>query len=492
MQVRKFEAKTIKDAIELVKFHMGPDAIILSAKENNKGFGLMGESSVEVTAAVSETKLYNKQMAERKLDSKMKKQFVSSSARVQREFINHQSEAARVTKVLAQTAADAAAATAAAQVAAAALPRRAVTGVRYADIDDSLEAQATTTELNGRNSAPVMAPARHPATASTTTSAPITAVASMAGTSSAANMKIQSLQSEVEQLRQLLQRFQSVPQNFVTLHPGAEDNLPYEFSFVFKKLLDSGVGHQNIVEILKVAQEVLPRENQKKKAFVDAWVIKYFLEHVQVVERPFKSKYHVFLGPTGQGKTSSVVKMACHLIMREKKRVALLSGDHIKVGASDQLKIYSQILNIPCGQITKTSDWQAVDKALKDVDYVLLDTPGVNLRGANDMQTIREILPPNMQGMNVHFVQSALARDTDAFEIADRFKAIGFDDVIFTRLDEAVQHGIIYNFQKKFHVPYHSFGIGNAIPEDFEVATKERVVDLIFSLSKIRKERGNV
>ena len=34
MQVRKFEARSMKEALEMVKFHMGPEAIILSAKEN--------------------------------------------------------------------------------------------------------------------------------------------------------------------------------------------------------------------------------------------------------------------------------------------------------------------------------------------------------------------------------------------------------------------------------------------------------------------------
>jgi len=57
-------------------------------------------------------------------------------------------------------------------------------------------------------------------------------------------------------------------------------------------------------------------------------------------------------------------------------------------------------------------------------------------------------------------------------------------------LDESVQHGLIYNFQKKFGTPLHSFGIGPKVPEDFEAATKERVVDLIFKLTKIRKTQG--
>jgi flagellar biosynthesis protein FlhF len=77
-----------------------------------------------------------------------------------------------------------------------------------------------------------------------------------------------------------------------------------------------------------------------------------------------------------------------------------------------------------------------------------LDTPGVTLKGTKDLDHLRTVLPVNMDGVQTHFVQSAMARDADAFEVAERFKIIGFKDVIFTRLDEAVQHGIIYNFQK--------------------------------------------
>jgi flagellar biosynthesis protein FlhF len=457
---------------------MGPDAIILSAKENKKGFGMMGDSSVEVTAAVSENKLYNKQMAERKLDTQSKKRYVNAPARIQKEYIERSTQATFAEEAIEQAdIAAAAAVTAQTALNKAAASRRPVTATRYADIDENQEATQTVHA----------APAPKPMVVSATVSQ---VEAPRPGISSAAQEKISTLQTEIHHLRSMLERFQKVPQNFVTLHPGAEDGIPYELSFAMKRLLDSGVASTNAIEILKVANEILPAEQKKKKALVDGWIIKYFLDHLQVVEKPFKSKYHVFLGPTGQGKTSTVVKMACHLMMREKKRIAILSGDHVKVGASDQLKIYAQILNVPCGHLSKTTDWQAVDKALQNVDYVLLDTPGVNLRAPEDMASLRQVLPPNMQGMNVHYVQSALARDADAFEVADRFKAIGFDDVIFTRLDEAVQHGIIYNFQKQFHVPLHSFGIGNAIPEDYEVATKERVVDLIFHLSKLRKERG--
>ncbi|MCB0351721.1 MAG: flagellar biosynthesis protein FlhF, partial [Bdellovibrionales bacterium] len=413
-----------------------------------------------------------------------KQKYISSSARVQREYIDRVFDN-RTPKVMTEDDFEGQVQAATAAVAQApVIKKKTPTALRYIDIsedeDQDLASASAAQPINQSvaHSAKVVAPY----TPAAPTPAPII-------TASNQN-NIQSLQSEIQYLRSMLEKFQNVPQNFVNLHPGADEGIPYELSFAFKKLTDAGVSHQNAASILKIANQTLPNEQKKKKPFVDGWVIKYLLDNVRIVEKPLKSKYHVFVGPTGQGKTSTVVKMACELVMKEKKRIAIISGDHVKVGAADQLKIYSQILNIPCAVISKPQDWLQVERATQGMDHVLLDTPGVNLKNPRDLDTLRSILPANMSGMDVHYVQSIMARDTDAFEIAERFKVIGFRDVIFTRLDEAVQHGLIYNFQKHFDVPLHSFGIGNAIPEDYEMASKERVVDLLFNLSKIRKERG--
>lgn len=463
MQVRKFEAKTIKDAIELVKFHMGPDAIILSAKDNDKGYGMMGEVSVEVTAAVSESKLNKKKIAESKLDILSKKKYLAASAKSQKEYIEKSSELSK-NKVLPVV-----------EMANIKIPeKRPTTSARYIDIDEDGEV---------KQALPNAKLQMEPPSASEEVQAKSTSLE---------KQQILFLQNEILNLRGLIEKFQAIPQNFMTLHPGAEEGLPYEFSFIFKRLRDAGLSQVNIVEILKIANEVLPSEQKKKRAFVDGWVIKHLLDRIQVVEKPFKSKYHVFVGSTGQGKTSTVIKMACHLLMKERKRVAILSGDVMKVGATDQLRIYAQILGVPCATVTSVQDWVQFEKAHPGVDHILFDTPGVNLKNSRDFELLRNILPPHTTNKSVHFVQSVLARDADAIEIAERFRVIGVDDVIFTRLDEAVQYGLIYNFQKQMSTPLHSFGIGNNIPEDYEAATKERVVDLIFALSKIKKERGSI
>src|SRR5688572_9589091 len=88
MQVKKFEAKTMKEALEMVKNQLGPDAIILGAKDNNRGFGLLGTTSVEVTAAISETKLRERQIGESRVRDANRERFRKTPAINQKRFID--------------------------------------------------------------------------------------------------------------------------------------------------------------------------------------------------------------------------------------------------------------------------------------------------------------------------------------------------------------------------------------------------------------------
>src|ERR1700730_15611064 len=89
MQVKKFEAKSMKEALQLVKQELGPEAIILSAKDNKKSFGLAGRGSVEITAAISEKSLQKKQYTESRLPENAREKFRNQSARNQRDLIEN-------------------------------------------------------------------------------------------------------------------------------------------------------------------------------------------------------------------------------------------------------------------------------------------------------------------------------------------------------------------------------------------------------------------
>lgn len=308
----------------------------------------------------------------------------------------------------------------------------------------------------------------------------------------ARDTEIADLKGEINRLQthleKMMQGFQKVPQTFVSMHPGAEYGISYDLSFMFQKLVEAGVTIDNTVEILQQAAKEIDPVQVKKRSLVDAWVARFFLGHVTTNSTPWHGRLHLFVGGAGSGKTSTLVKMASHLVVKERKKIAILSTDSFKVGAVDQLKIYCQILNVPFAVLRSRKDWEWVLSQLNHVDHILVDFPGFQLRDLDEIHAFKGLLPPEGFAPVTHYCASATSKDGDAYEMAKRYKVAEFSDLIFTNLDQSVQHGIIYNLHKKTGKPLHSFGIGNRIPEDFEAATKERVLDLIFKLTKLKRE----
>lgn len=477
MQVKKFEAKTMKEALEMIKRQLGPEAIILSAKDNTQGFGLVGQRSVEVTAAIPEGSLRRKQIAETKMPEAIRQKFSQAPARRQREYLEKSDFRA-------------------APVVPPPPPKQVITkNTRYIEIQDedqSVQISGVTatnpTTLAKQRVKSAAQQAWQAMNEAAVSAKPAAAAPTPIVKDEIKNGEIKALKDEIGELKKIIETFHKVPQSFMAMHPGAEFGLSYELSHTFQKLVQAGVGRAIAVDILEKAQKELPREQLAKPAFIDAWVAKYFLDNTKICDNRHAGKIHCFVGPSGQGKTTTLVKIAGEMVITQKKKIAILTTNVMKVGAAEQLRIYAQILNVPFGIIYNENNLaEALDK-VAGVDYVLIDYPGLNLKTTEELDWLKQMLPPPMDEPTVHYVQSVLANEESSLELAGRYKDLHLHDVIFTGLDEAVQHGLIYNFQDRTKLPLHSFGIGRNIPEDLEPATKERVVDLIFKLSKFRKD----
>lgn len=497
MRVKKFEAKTMKDALQMVKAELGPDAVILGAKENRKGFGLSGETSFEVTAAVSQSTLQKKAFVEARLKPEVREKFRNSQAREQKQIIEKM-----VDRRFQRTEAEKAAA---AQAAAPRDPNRQMTRVSYIDIQDDgmamvepaaepevasariknlaraaweAERESGLSQQPHRRNDPRKTPQR---TTARTTAEPAPS------RDRAAVEEMQRLQNEVVRLQKMVESFQEIPQTFQgSVHPGAEYGIGYDFSAIYQKLCDSGLSVDLSAELAIAASREIDPIQAKKKHVIEAWVAKWVLANTQIVEKPFEARVHTFSGPTGGGKTSQLIKIAAHLALRERKRIAIVTADTTKVGAAEQLKIYSQILNVPFALIRNASDWQWLEPQLTGVDVILVDMPSSTLSDATEISWLRSLLPVTTR-VQSHLCLNVMMKEADALEAVRRYRVMQPTDLMFTAIDLSVQHGLIPSIQLKSGLPLHSFGIGPQIPEDFELASKEKVLDLIFKLSRTRK-----
>jgi flagellar biosynthesis protein FlhF len=84
----------------------------------------------------------------------------------------------------------------------------------------------------------------------------------------------------------------------------------------------------------------------------------------------------------------------------------------------------------------------------------------------------------------VHLVLSATASAHNMLETVERFKPLEPSSLLFTKLDECNTFGTLLGTALRGEIPLSYFTTGQRVPEDIEVATSERVVDLLLNVSQ--------
>jgi flagellar biosynthesis protein FlhF len=467
MVVKKFEARSMKEALDMIKAEMGPEAIIIAGRDNSKRYGLVGEGSVEITAAIQPDRLQKKILAESKIPADLRDKIHRGSAKAHKEMIDKSSlrESSRLYELASNK-------TAVQSKSKIPIDRK----QRYIDIEDDVEPAAAP---NGTNEKLKMAAQRAWS-------------AMQVERASETNSSLTEMRTEINDLREIFKTFRDVPQTMVQGHPGSEFGLKYELASAFERLVNVGISIPIVVEILRQVQDRMDSRPERTAGMIQGLIAQALAKRILLSEQSEDAKFEIFVGAGGHGKTSTLIKWAADLTLNEHKRVAILTTDSEKFGAPEQLKIYSQILNIPFMIVAENSDWSVIAEEAAGFDKILVDTPGVRFRVADEIQKLKQLLPPATLNARVHLVLSATAKDQDAIELGKRFSTIGYSDVIFTALDESFQHGVLLNFQEATGKPFHSFGIGPRVPEDFEFATRERILDLLLEHTNEIKESSNL
>ena len=215
-----------------------------------------------------------------------------------------------------------------------------------------------------------------------------------------------------------------------------------------------------------------------------AQIGKIILNSVETTNNENLKKFHFFMGPSGAGKTSTMIKLASRLILKENKTVALISTDNVKLGAEQEVRLYSQILNLPFIAIRNSYDWQKILPHLDEVDCVLVDTAGLSLANESERRYLEEIMTSTGHSTTNHLVLSTLTDPKLMEDYLNNYLEMKISDICFTGLDQVAKPGLIFNINHKYKIPLFGFGLGSKIPEDFEYATPERIVDLILDITK--------
>ena len=184
------------------------------------------------------------------------------------------------------------------------------------------------------------------------------------------------------------------------------------------------------------------------------------------------------VGPTGVGKTTTIAKLAAHYHLRQRKRVALVTIDTYRIAAVDQLRTYAQIIDVPLHVAAKPSELAVAIHSCRDRDVVLIDTAG---RGQRDDARLDELgaFLDAASPHEVHLVLSCAASQGVLMEAAERFGRLRIDRVLFTKLDEAVNFGVLVNVARKVRKRLSYVTMGQDVPYHIEPGDPRRLAGLI-------------
>ena len=182
---------------------------------------------------------------------------------------------------------------------------------------------------------------------------------------------LEKMRAEVENIRKLLQ-FELAG----LLQDNRSRNEPVKA--MIYKLLHS-VGFSDSVSDLLVNR--LPAEI----SFNSAWreIVKLLERSIVVGDDEIISQGGIvtLIGPAGVGKTTTLAKLAARFVMRYgPQRVAIITADHYRIGAVEQIKTYGRIMGCATFAVKNLSELPQLLYTLSDKSLILVDTAGVGFK----------------------------------------------------------------------------------------------------------------
>ncbi len=186
----------------------------------------------------------------------------------------------------------------------------------------------------------------------------------------------------------------------------------------------------------------------------------------------------IFVGPTGVGKTTTLAKLAARYALYQGENVGIITIDHYRIGALEQLRTYSEITGLPLEVVMTPKDLRQAIEKFSRCQRILIDTAGrstLNISHIKELAGYLQNLPP----AEIFLVISATTKTRDLKLITDNFRCMNYNRLIFTKLDETGTYGLLLNGIHYTKLPVIYMTMGQSVPDDICLADADKIAALL-------------
>lgn len=277
-------------------------------------------------------------------------------------------------------------------------------------------------------------------------------------------------EEEIRELKQMIQEMRSM------LSINKQNDLPQNIQKLFKAFQIHDVDPivtNRIIEYIRIAYGDIAIDESFRQKLAE-YIIPFMKTEVPQLE-----KVILLVGPTGVGKTTTLAKLAARLRLVEKKQIAILTLDTYRIAATEQLKTYATIMDIPMRVAYTPREARMELDAMRDFDSILIDTAGRSQNNdiqMSELKALAETITPNI----CFLVASMNCKYSDFKDIMNRFAVAKYTHVILTKMDETKSYGHIINIPQSSNAPIAFITNGQRVPEDI-IEANARELAYIFS-----------
>jgi flagellar biosynthesis protein FlhF len=234
---------------------------------------------------------------------------------------------------------------------------------------------------------------------------------------------------------------------------------------IFNALVENDINRELAAELCLKTENVMAARDADPKEVVSIFLQDEIGDIKPIQSTKFKRKVIMLIGPTGVGKTTTLIKLASKFFCEDKQDVGVINADVFRVAAKEHLKAYCDILNMDL--ITIFSPAEVVDalEAFKNKDIVFIDTAG-KLSSNKDYQEEIKDLVKYGDVDDIYLLVSASTSERVIKSIVENYAFLKSHNIIVTKVDEIPTMGAIINIARDSRRPLSYMTTGQNVPDD--------------------------
>ena len=180
---------------------------------------------------------------------------------------------------------------------------------------------------------------------------------------------------------------------------------------------------------------------------------------------------YALVGTTGVGKTTTTAKIAARCVVRHgAEKLAMITTDGYRIGAQEQLRIYGRILGVPVFSVRDAADLRQTLAELRDKHMVLIDTVGVSQR--DRMVAEQVAMLAGAGDVRRLLLLNTTCRGDTLEDVIDAYKGSNLAGCIFTKVDETVSLAPALGAAISHHLDVFYITNGQRVPEDLHLPNR--------------------